>query len=77
MITPKLESATFTFVQEADGHSSNQIQNITIECKSDFGIEEDGDCFFVLKTDEWSIDNNEELLELMNRVNDMLSSKSK
>ena len=77
MITPKLESATFTFVQEADGHSSNQIQNITIECKSDFGIDEDGGCFFVIKTEEWSIDDKEELLELMNRVNDMLFPKSK
>ena len=69
---PKIDTATFEFIQEADGHSSNQIQNIKIECKSDFGIEEDGGCFFVIKTEEWSFDNLEELSDLLNRVTDML-----
>ena len=69
---PKIDTATFEFIQEADGHSSNQIQNIKIECKSDFGIEEDGGCFFVIKTEEWSFDNLEELSDLINRVTDML-----
>ena len=72
MTKPKIDSATFEFIQEADGHSSNQIQNIKIECKSDFGIEEDGGCFFVIKTEEWSFDNLEELSDLINRVMDML-----
>lgn len=72
---PKIDTATFDFIQEADGHSSNQIQNIKIECKSDFGIEEYGGCFFVIKTEEWSIDNAEEILELINRVTDMLFKK--
>ena len=69
---PKIDTATFEFIQEADGHSSNQIQNIKIECKSDFGIEEDGGCFFVIKTEEWSFDNLEEISYLINRVTDML-----
>ena len=69
---PKIDTATFEFIQEADGHSSNQIQNIKIECKSDFGIEEDGGCFFVIKTEEWSFDNLEEISDLINRVTDML-----
>lgn len=75
MIKPKIDSATFEFIQEADGHSSNQIQNIRIECKSDFGIEEDEHCFFVIKTEEWSVDNADELAELLNRVTDMLFKK--
>jgi hypothetical protein len=75
MSKPKIDSATFEFIQEADGHSSNQMQSISIECKSDFGIEEDEGCFFVIKTEEWSVDNADELSELLNRVTNMLFKK--
>ena len=70
----KLESASFTFSQEANclGTTDN-MEKLTIECNSDFGIDEGLGCFYVLKTETgWSIDDLKELEELINRCNGII-----
>jgi hypothetical protein len=66
---PKLDRATFEFSQEANCMSSSEnCEFITIECESSLGIDNDGDCFYVLKTEGWSIDSVKNLQDLFDRI---------
>jgi hypothetical protein len=64
---PKLLSASFTFTQESNCLAPDDIEEIKIDCLSDLMIEQ-GKCFFVLKTESWSIDSEEELNDLISKV---------
>jgi hypothetical protein len=70
----KLESASFTFIQDGNGlGTTDTMEQLTIECNSDFGIDESEGCFYVLKTETgWSIDDVKELEELINRCNSVI-----
>jgi len=70
----KLESALFTFSQEGNClGTTDTMEQLTIECASDFGIDEGLECFYVLKTSTgWSIDNVKELEDLINRCNGII-----
>ena len=64
-----LERATFEFSQ--DGNclvSSDEGEFLTIECESSIGIDRDEECFYVLKTEKWSIDNEQDLKKLFDRI---------
>ena len=64
-----LDTVTFTFTQETncvDG-PSNDIETLTVEAKSSLGIDGDGGAFFVLKTEQWAVDNSNEISELIKR----------
>ena len=64
-----LERATFEFSQ--DGNcitSSDQYESLTIECESSLGIDRDEGCFYVLKTEKWSIDDEQDLKKLFDRI---------
>jgi hypothetical protein len=64
-----LERATFEFSQ--DGNcitSSDQYESLTIECESSLGIDRDEECFYVLKTEKWSIDDENDLKKLFDRI---------
>lgn len=63
-----LERATFEFSQEANCVSSNEYESLIIEAESSLGIDRDKGCFFVLKTEGWSVDGVEDLEELFNRI---------
>ena len=66
---PILEIATFEFSQEANCLSnSDEFESLTIECESSLGIDRDNDCFYVLKTEKWSIDNEQDLKKLFDRI---------
>ena len=66
---PILERATFEFSQEGNCISdADDIEFITIECESSLGIDNDKGCFFVLKTECWSIDNELDLKKLFDRI---------
>ena len=66
---PILERATFEFSQEANCLSdSDELESLTIECESSLGIDRDNDCFYVLKTEKWSIDNEQDLKKLFDRI---------
>ncbi len=64
-----LERATFEFSQDANClTSSNQYESLTIECESSLGIDRDEDCFYVLKTEKWSIEDEQDLKKLFSRI---------
>jgi hypothetical protein len=71
---PKLDKAVFTFIQESncvDG-KSDEWEELEVKCQSSLGIDYDHDCFFVLKTEQWSIDGKDEFEEMLNRINDAI-----
>jgi hypothetical protein len=64
-----LETVTFTFIQETncvDG-PSDDIETLTIEAKSSLGIDNDEGAFYVLRTDQWSINDANEIYETIKR----------
>ena len=72
---PILESASFTFSQEANCISKDEFEEITIEAESSLGIDRDGGCFFVLKTEAWSVDGVEDLEKLFDRIRKVIEAK--
>lgn len=69
MEKPKLEKMQFDFSQDGNCNAGSDFTEfLTIECESSLGIDNDKDCFFILKTEKWSIDKVEELEELFNRI---------
>ena len=66
---PLLDNASFTFHQQPNCLSENgAIEEITIECKADIGIDGNGSCFYVLKSEGWSIGNLDDLKKLLDRI---------
>jgi hypothetical protein len=65
----KLDKVTFEFTQEEHCMSNDMggVESITIECISDLGISDDGG-FFVLKTEQWAIDETEDIAKLLMKV---------
>lgn len=73
---PILESASFEFSQE--GNCLDGIDEfLTIECKSDLGIDRNEECFYVLKTKKWSINSAKDLQELFDRINKVIIKNQK
>jgi len=71
-----LERATFEFSQDGNCISdSDQYEFLTVECESSLGIDRDGGCFYVLKTEKWSIDNVEDLQKLFDRIQAVIIKK--
>lgn len=77
MEKPQMEEARFEFSQEANCMSGNDgAEFLEITCLSDLGIDRtDGKCFYVLKTEGWSIDGVEELQELFDRISKSLKNQ--
>ena len=71
---PRLEKCSFTFSQEGNGNGTTQeTEELTIECEASLGIDTDGECFYVLKTSTgWSIDGIHELQQLIERINNSI-----
>lgn len=75
---PILERATFEFSQEANGLSHpDDAEFLTIECESSLGIDNDNGCFYVLKTEQWSIDNEQDLKLLFDRIQKVIKKNGK
>jgi hypothetical protein len=71
-----LERATFEFSQDGNCVSdSDQYEFLTVECESSLGIDRDGGCFYVLKTEKWSIDGVEDLQKLFDRIQAVIIKK--
>ena len=64
---PLLEKASFEFSQEGNCLSEG-AEFIEITCEASLGIERDEGCFFVIKTEGWSINSTDELDELFERI---------
>jgi len=68
-----LEEATFSFSQDGNCISdSDNAEFLEIKCVSDLGIDRNEGCFYILKTEGWSIDNVGELQELFDRISKSL-----
>ena len=65
---PKLESVTFKFSQESNCVDGGDVEELEIRCESSLGIDRDGGCFYILKTDGWAINSVEELQKLFDRI---------
>ena len=75
---PILERATFEFSQEANCLSKpDEAEFLTIECESSLGIDRDNDCFYVLKTEKWSIENEQDLKKLFYRIQKVIKKNGK
>jgi hypothetical protein len=66
----KLDKITFEFIQEEHCMSNEMggFETLTIECISDMGISDSDGAFYVLKTEQWAIDEPEELIALLDKV---------
>ena len=73
---PTLVKASFEFTQDTNClSSSDELESLTIDCVSSLGIDDDEGCFFVLKTEQWSIDSLEDLKELIIRISKVIEPK--
>jgi hypothetical protein len=73
-----LERATFEFSQDGNCISdSDQYEYLTIECESSLGIDRDDDCFYVLKTEKWSVDGTKDLEKLFDRIRAVVVKNNK
>ena len=71
-----LERATFQFSQDGNCISdSDQYEFLTIECESDLGIDRGEGCFYVLKTEKWSINDETDLKKLFDRIEKVIKNK--
>ena len=70
MEKPKLERCIFEFSQEGNTNgTTSEHEDLTISCESSLGIDYEGGCFYVLKSESgWSIDNVNDLQELFDRI---------
>lgn len=66
---PKLDKVIFHFSQEANGDDEDEYESLEIRCQSSLGIDnDDGKCYYVLNTEQWSMDSLDELQDLINRM---------
>lgn len=75
---PILERATFEFSQEANCLSHpDDAEFLTIECESSLGIDRDEGCFYVLKTEQWSVNDEQDLKLLFDRIQKVIKKDGK
>ena len=71
-----LEEASFKFSQDANCLSDkDEYEFLEIEARSSIGIDRDEDCFFILKTEKWSVDSVEDLEKLFDRIRQVIIKK--
>ena len=66
----KLDKVTFEFTQEEHCMSNEMggVESLTIECISDLGITQTNGAYFVLKTEQWAINDIDELKLLFDKI---------
>jgi hypothetical protein len=71
---PKLEKCSFTFNQEGNCNgTTEEYEELIIECQSSLGVDNDEGCYYVLKTSTgWSIDSVNDLQFLFDRINKVI-----
>jgi hypothetical protein len=69
----KLERATFEFTQEPNCISDkDDYETLIVEVESDLGIDRINGGFYVLKTEKWSINDEQDLKKLFDRINKII-----
>jgi len=75
---PLLEEATFSFSQDGNSlYHKDAAEFLEIRAVADLGIDRQENCFYILKTECWSIESAEDLQELFNRIHKTLFPKIK
>ena len=69
---PLLEEVTFKFSQDGNCVDGGN-EFLEIRCDSSLGVDRDGSCFFILKTQQWAVDSADELQELFNRIKKVIN----
>jgi hypothetical protein len=68
-----LERATFRFSQEPNCMSDkDDYETLIVEVESDLGIDRTDGGFYVLKTEKWSINDEQDLKKLFDRINKII-----
>jgi len=71
-----LEHASFSFSQDSNCISEqDEYEFLEIKTHSSIGIDRDSDCFFVIKTEKWSVDSAEDLEKLFDRIRQVVIKK--
>ena len=68
---PKLYSASFSFGQEGNCIDGG-FETLLIRCESSEGIDNAAECFFILKTEQWAIDEPKDLTDLLDRISGLI-----
>ena len=70
MTEVKLDKVTFEFTQDEHCMSNDMdgVELLTIECTSDLGITNTEGAYFVLKTEQWAINDIDELKLLFDKI---------
>ncbi len=78
MSKPQLFECSFTFTQETNCNGSTQgIEQLNITCESSLGIDDDGECYYVLRTNTgWSVDSASELQDLFDRIDKVIKTNN-
>jgi hypothetical protein len=64
-----LEEATFKFSQDPNClDNRDEYEYLEVRAQSSLGIDRDGDCFFTLSTEKWSVDSAAELQQIFDRI---------
>lgn len=79
MADPILESMTLKFSQEANTTTPSKygVETLTIEAHSSLGIDRDRGAFYILKTNGWSIDDEQDIKKLMDRIERIIKPHEK
>mgnify|MGYP000333138871 CR=1 FL=1 len=76
MEKPNLHSASFKFSQEGNTNgTTSEYEDLDISFESSLGLDFDGDGFYVLRTEGWSVDGGEDLQELYDRIKKIMLDK--
>ena len=68
-----LEEAVFKFSQDSNCLDGiNNYEFLEIRAVSSLGIDRDNECFFELRTKKWSIDSAQDILNLTNRIENII-----
>lgn len=71
---PKLHSCSFEFYQEGNCISDrDECEFINIDFCSDVGIDDSEGGFFVIKTEKWSVNDENDLKLLFDRIKQLMN----
>ena len=65
---PALDTMTFKFEQDENCVDGGEGETLIVEAKSSLGIDGDGGGFYVLKTEQWAINDINDVVNMLKRV---------
>jgi hypothetical protein len=65
---PSLDTMVFKFEQDENCVDGGDGETLIVEAKSSLGIDGDGGAFYVLKTEQWAINDIDDVVNMLKRV---------